>query len=252
LNYLRFLCCLFLTYLMVTAASAGDTKLPFQPGEKLVFELKWTIISAGEATLEVLPLEQAKEDDIYHFALTAKTNKFLDNLYKVRDRIDAYTDVQMTHSIYYSQKQREGKTIKNTHVKFFWDQNQAVYYDILKGKKRKPISLLPGTFDPLSIFYFARCLPLETNLVLERPVTDGKKCVIGKTNIVKRETITVKAGTFDTFLMVPELKHIGGVFKKSENAKIELWVTADEKKIPVKLMSEVVVGSFSAELVSYK
>jgi hypothetical protein len=236
---------------MATAASADDLKLPFQSGEKLVFELKWTIISAGEATLEVLPVEQAKGDDIYHFALTAKTNKFLDNIYKVRDRIDAYTDAQMTHSIYYSQKQREGKTIKDTHVKFFLKSNQAVYYDILKGKKRKPISLLPGTFDPLSIFYFARSLPLETNMVLERPVTDGKKCVIGKANIVKRETITVKAGTFDTFLMVPELRHIGGVFKKSENAKIELWVTADEKKIPVKLMSEVVVGSFSAELVSY-
>jgi hypothetical protein len=158
----------------------------------------------------------------------------------------------MTHSLYYAKKQREGKTKKNIFVKFYWDQNKAVYNDILKGKKRRPISLLPGAFDPLSIFYFARGLPMKTNMVLERPVTDGKKCVIGQTRIVKRETVTVKAGTFDTFLIMPELKHIGGVFKKSKNAKIEIWVTADEKKIPVKLTSEVVVGKFSAELVSYQ
>jgi hypothetical protein len=250
------ICRLYLFFLMftclsATTASAGDKIEPFHPGEKLVFELKWAIVPAGEATLQVLPIKKADGNDIFHFALSAKTNKFLDNIYKVRDRIDAYTDTQMTHSLYYSKKQREGKTKKNVHVKFYWDKNEAVYNDILKGKKRKPISLLPGAFDPLSIFYFARSLPMKTHMVLERPVTDGKKCVVGKTTIVKRETIKVKAGTFDTFLIVPELKHVGGVFKKSENAKIELWITADEKKIPIKLMSKVVVGSFSAELVSY-
>jgi hypothetical protein len=247
----RFFFFLIFTCLFVTVASAGDKTEPFHPGEKLVFELKWTIVSAGEATLQVLPIKKVNGNELYHFALTAKTNKFFDNIYKVRDRIDAYTDLQMTHSLYYLKKQREGKTKKNVHVKFYWDKNEAVYNDILKGKKRKPVSLLPGAFDPLSIFYFARSLPMNTNMVLERPVTDGKKCVVGKTTIVKRETITVKAGTFDTFLIEPELKHVGGVFKKSENAKIELWITADEKKIPVKLKSEVVVGSFSAELVSY-
>jgi hypothetical protein len=252
MNRLRFIFFLLFSCAVTDPAAAGDAALPFQPGEKLVFELKWTIISAGEATLEVLPVKNAGEHDMYHFALTARTNRFLDTIYKVRDRIDAYTDAQMNHSLYYVQKQHEGKTKKNFHVKFFWDQHEAVYNDILKGKKRKPVSLLPGAFDPLSVLYFARGLPLAPNMVLERPVTDGKKCVIGRAKIVKQETVTVKAGTFDTFLMVPELEDIGGVFKKSENAKIELWVTADEKRIPVKLKSEVVVGSFSAELVTYK
>jgi len=231
---------------------AGDKEFPFHPGEKLVFELKWTVVPAGKATLEVFPVTKVKETDAFHFVLTAKTNKVLDKIYKVRDRIDGYTDVQMTHSIFYSKKQREGSTQKNVLVHFFWDSHEAVYTDVLKNKKRKPVALLAGAFDPISIFYFARCLPLETGMVIERPVTDGKKCVVGKAAILKRETIEVPAGTFDTFLMEPELKHIGGVFKKSENAKIELWITADEKKIPVKLRSEVVVGSFTAELVSYK
>jgi hypothetical protein len=243
---------LIFAVLIASPVFAGDKTGPFQPGEKLDFELKWTVIPAGEATLQVLPMRKDVNNEMYHFVLTAKTNKFADRIYKVRDRIDAYTDKEMTHSLYYAKKQREGKTRKSVIVKFYWDQNQAVYNDILKGKKRKPISILPGAFDPLSIFYFARGLPLRINMELERPVTDGKKCVIGKTRILKRETITVKAGTFDTFLIVPELKHIGGVFKKSKNAKIEVWVTADERKIPVKLMSEVIVGKFSAELVSYR
>jgi len=238
--------------LTVETAAAEPLKTPFSPGEKLVFELKWTIISAGNATLQVLPMIRYNQTDAYHFQLTARTNKLLDRLYKVRDTITSYTDMQMTRTLYYSQNQREGDYRKLASVNFYWDRDEAQYHDILKGKKRKPVSLLPGAFDPLAIFFYARSLPLEKGMLMERPVTDGKKCVIGKATIVRRETVEVKAGVFDTFLMIPELKHIGGVFKKSENAKIEIWVTADQRKIPVKLRSEVVVGSFSAELVSYQ
>ncbi|MFZ0484922.1 MAG: DUF3108 domain-containing protein, partial [Desulfobacterales bacterium] len=78
----------------------------------------------------------------------------------------------------------------------------------------------------------------------------GKKCVIGKLSVIKRETLKLKSGTYDTYLIEPELKHIGGVFEKSKNAKIQMWVTADKRRIPVKIKSKVVVGSFVGELVS--
>lgn len=242
---------LWVNPLAATLAAASDV-LPFQPGEKLVFELKWEVVSAGYATLEVLPMIEYQGKDVFHFAMTAKTNKYLDRIYKVRDRIDAYADRQLAHSVFYSQKQREGNYKRNILVKFDWDRREAVYNDILKDKKRKPIELLPGAFDPLSIFYYTRSLPLQAPMTIDRPVTDGKKCVVGKATVLKRETITVAAGTFDTLLMVPALEHIGGVFKKSQNAEISMWVTADEKRIPVKLTSKVVVGNFSAELVSYE
>jgi len=57
-------------------------------------------------------------------------------------------------------------------------------------------------------------------------------------------------GTYDTFLIEPEIEHVGGVFEKSKNAKIQVWVTADRRRMPVKIKSKVVVGSFVGELVS--
>ena len=81
-------------------------------------------------------------------------------------------------------------------------------------------------------------------------MTDGKKHVLGIADVVRRETITVPAGTFDTFLIEPDLAHVGGVFEKSPDAKIQLWVSADHRRLPVKLKSKVIVGSFSGELVS--
>jgi hypothetical protein len=87
-------------------------------------------------------------------------------------------------------------------------------------------------------------------VVIKRPVTDGKKCIIGKATVIKRETIKVEGKTYDTYLIEPELKHIRGVFKKSKNATIQVWVTTDKRHIPVKIRSKVVVGTFVGELVS--
>ncbi|MDY6955046.1 MAG: DUF3108 domain-containing protein, partial [Thermodesulfobacteriota bacterium] len=79
---------------------------------------------------------------------------------------------------------------------------------------------------------------------------DGKKCVIGKARVIKRERIMTDAGEFDTFLVEPDLKHVGGIFRKSKNAKFHLWVTADTRRLVVKAKSRVTVGHFVAELVS--
>jgi len=48
----------------------------------------------------------------------------------------------------------------------------------------------------------------------------------------------------------PEIRHIGGVFEKSKDAKLNVWVTADERRLPVKITSKVIIGSFVAELIS--
>lgn len=227
---------------------AGEKDFPFYPGEKLTFLLKWTIIPAGESILEVLPMETIDGVKAYHFLLTVKSNAFIDTFYKVRDRIDAYANTEMTHSMLYKKKQLEGKTHRDIVVNFDWQNNKAQYTNF--KDKRPPIDILSGSFDPLSAFYFVRLFDFREKSKIERPVTDGKKCIIGKISVIKRETLKLKSGTFDTYLIEPELKHIGGVFEKSENAKIQLWVTADKRRIPVKIKSKVVVGSFVGELIS--
>ena len=228
---------------------AVEKKIPFHPGEKLVFEVKWQFIPAGEAILEVLPLETIDGAEHYHFVMTAKTYKYIDPLYKVRDRIDAYTDLEMTYSRLYKQKNR-GRRRKDIVLQFDPERQRVQYAK--NGKKKTPISILSGSFDPLSVFYAFRFFELKEKGVLEVPVTDGKKCVIGEAKVIRRETIRVESGTYDTYLVEPDLKHIGGVFKKSKNAKLRIWVTADARRIPVKIESEVIVGSFVGELISAK
>ena len=101
---------------------------------------------------------------------------------------------------------------------------------------------------PYLYFTIHVCVTLKKNLFFQRPVTDGKKCVIGSGKVIKREIIKLKSKQYDTYLLEPELKDLSGVFRKSKDATIKIWVTADKRKIPIRIKSKVVVGSFVGEL----
>ncbi len=224
--------------------------LHFTPGEELTLKLKWGFIPAGVAVLKVLPIEEIDGVEVYHFMMTAKTLPFVDLFYKIREKIDAYTNLEVTHSILYKKKQIEGKVNRDIKVTFDLDAMTAQYHN--KDEKREPIPIFPGTFDPLSAYYYLRFLDFESNKKIERHITDGKKCVLGIVRVVKREEIMVQGSRYDTFLLEPDLEHIGGVFEKSKKAKFQLWITSDDRHMLVKVRSKVAVGSFVAELISNK
>jgi hypothetical protein len=153
----------------------GETQdLPFRVGEKITLQVRWSFILAGEATMELLPSAYINGEDSYHFLLTACTSKFADIFYKVRDRIEAYADLNMTHSLLYVES-NQGKSPKDTSINFHWEKQEAQYSRIGEREKRPPISIMPGTFDPLSVFYAFRVNELKETDEITIPATDGGK-----------------------------------------------------------------------------
>ena len=67
-----------------------------------------------------------------------------------------------------------------------------------------------------------------------------------KTGLKKK--ISVPAGSFYAIETNPEMENLRGVFKKSPDGVLRVWYSADKKRIPVKISSKVVVGSFTAKL----
>ena len=236
----------FFLQLSISCIALAD-EFPFAVGEKLIYELKWELVPAGEAFLEVFPNEVINGVEARHFQMRAKSNSFVDVFYKVRDVVDGYTDMTVSRSLFYKKKQNEGKTARDIVVTFDWQTNQASYSNC--GQTKKPIVVSNGTFDPFSVIYFCRLFDFESDEDIVRPVTDGKKIVEGVALFKGRQTISVNGKAYDTFLIEPQIEHISGVFKKSKRAKIQIWLTADNRRIPVRIKSKVVVGSFIADLV---
>ncbi len=219
---------------------------PLRPGEKLQYKVYWAMIEAADVTLEILPMEKLSGTPALHFAMTAATSPLVENIYPVHDRIDSYADAAMSHALQYKEKKQTRK-IKDVEIAFDWQKQTVIYSK--KGKKKAPVTLMPGAFDPLSIFYYFRTHELKENMEISRPVSDGKVCVIGKAHVRSRQKVQVAGREYDTYLVEPELGKLGGVFEKNPNAKLQIWVTTDKQRLPVMIKSEVAVGSFTAELV---
>jgi len=63
-----------------------------------------------------------------------------------------------------------------------------------------------------------------------------------------RQELEVEAGTFNTVVVEPLVKE-GGLFKSE--GRIVIWLTDDERKIPVRVNTKVLIGSIDVELKEY-
>lgn len=227
----------------------ADWPFPFSPGEELVFALRWTAIPAGNATLAARPGRVPGGGAALHLTATARTNAVIDVFHKVRDRFDAFTEPDLSRSLLYLKDQREGSYIRNNTIVFDWNQTRALRYGSDRTLRDTPF-IWPGTLDPLSILYEVRRRPLAEGYACSVPVSDGQKTVLGQARVLRREALTLVNGTAaEAFVVEPELKDLGGVFKKSPGARMFVWLSVEPGHLPLKLQSEVVVGSFTADLV---
>jgi hypothetical protein len=80
-------------------------------------------------------------------------------------------------------------------------------------------------------------------------VFDNKKLYKVEIQVLNKETVETPLGTFKTILIKPIMKSEGIFYRKGD---ILIWLTDDEKKIPVMLKTKVPVGSVKAVLVNGK
>ena len=224
---------------------AGEPEIGCIPEEKQVYELFWEMVPVGMATLRSEALTEIDSEPALHFSLRTKSNALLDPLYKVRNRIDAYTDTQMHHSLLYTEIE-QGKDRKDKRIRFDWARGLARYQK--NGKWKDPVPIRPGTFDPLSAFYFFRSRDLEPDSTLQIPVCDGKKTFLVKVAVLGREEISVAGELHPSYRLEPELTHFGGVFEESENPEMTLWVRAEPPHILLRLECRVIIGRVIAVL----
>lgn len=232
-------------FLCVNMSEAAKREYPFQPGEKLVYQARWGFLKAGKATLEVLPITMVNGVKTYHFVMETETNPYVDIIYRVRERQDSFVDLAMKRSVLYK-KRSEGNHPRDVVVHFSEEKKEATYSNF--GEPMQPVKILSGTFDPLALFFVLRIYDLKENENITIPISDGKKMILARAKVIRREKLKISGKEYDTFFIQPEMESLGSVFKDREHAGLAIWYSADTKKIPVRIVSKVGVGMFTFEL----
>ena len=218
---------------------------PFKIPEKFIYDLTWTGIKAGTASLEM-----TNDNGMIKIVSTAQSAPWVSVFYTVDDRIESTLSYNPAFSsfglpVQYRTRIREGRHRRDKEVVFDRNTNKATYRDYLKNEK-KEFGVPSSVFDPISSFYHLRTLELEVGKPVYVTIFDSKKVWNVEVQILRRERITLPAGTFDTVVVKPNMKSEGIFYRKGE---IFIWLTDDAKHIPVKLQTKVAVGSITATLI---
>lgn len=226
-------------------------QIPFQEGENFKFVIRWGAITGGYSTLSILEPDDIAGHKALHLVSEAHSTGLVNTIYPVNDRNEAWLNTQDFSSLRYEKHIREGKY--HVHEIVVLDQVLHKFFrnEWREGRAQPEWSEGPIPANVLDIFgslYYVRCLPLEVGKSFTIDVQSGEKVWPLVVKIKRRQRIKVKAGKFDCFLVEPILRQPGIFISKGK--KMEVWLTADDRHIPVLMRAEVFIGHVSAELVS--
>jgi len=212
---------------------------PFKTGERLRFSVQYGPIKAGSAYLEVPEMTDQDGHPTYLLLARAESNAFFSKFYKVKNRVESRWDARGRFSRRYAENRREGKLRVDSEIVFDTERGEARYQD----GQTYPIPL--QVQDALSSFYFTRfqALPLGGSVVFDYHAS--RKSQPLEVRVIGRERVKTPAGTFNCVAIEPMLK-AGGIFKNK--GRLVIWLTDDERRMPVMMKSKVAIGSISVIL----
>lgn len=243
-------CCTLL--LWVSASATDPTPLryvkndAFGFGERLEYSVGYKFITAGYAVFQVgkepVMVNDHKCFDI-RFDVASLTS--LEFLYKVRDRYRTMVDIDGLFPWKFEQTLREGGFSKDFSATFDQEKHSAVTTE-------GTFTIPPFVHDVVSALYHVRTYDLHNmkkgDVIKMQNFFDRETHDL-QVRILGRQVIEVEAGTFNTIVIEPVIKQ-GGLFKSE--GRILIWLSDDDRKIPVKVSSKILIGSVDAELTGYK
>jgi hypothetical protein len=212
-------------------------------GERASYELRLAGRNVGTGSLEVLGTERVNGHNTMHARLQVSGGVLFA---KVNDKFDSWIDPERLFSRRFVQDQHELTTKR--YRDYLLAPEQKSFRQVDSGEDAAMNTTEP--LDDVSFLFYARTLPLRVGDVdtIPRYFKPGHDVII---RVLRKERVTVPAGTFETIVVQPTITNVGGLFGQGGNA--ELYFTDDATRTLVMLKSKVpVVGSLSLHLKDFR
>ena len=241
-----------------TAAVLPPERRPFGPGEELLYVFGWEGAPGAQCRLS---LSEEHNDGVRQWVLSYEghTNEAIRRIwsYSVSGRtcLDPKTLLPSRSQV------TGGKKGKTRIVTTTFDRAAGVAevtkekpYKNKRSVKRIPIGM--GLDLPAALL-FLRALDLTADRTTAIEVISSDKLYVLDLRPLRREKVKVKAGTFDALVLGLRVRLADGSEQEragveSKYRRIRLWISDDEARLPLKMESEILLGSVYAELVSVK
>ncbi|MBF0382987.1 MAG: DUF3108 domain-containing protein [Magnetococcales bacterium] len=238
---------LFLSTMFANNSMAAN-KYGALVGERLIYNVHWMGIPAGLATMKRNNASQGK----YQLEATIQAAGMVKLLHNIRDTLRSDGNIipeDKYQTVRYNKDQRSTKRVRQTDYQY--NRANSIVKRHRKGENIKEI-VLPSheVNDPLAVFYTLRSLPeLKPEHVYSFPTLHSKKVFPMQAVIGATTEKNTAMGWFDVIPVTLKIPKSGGLYSKEE--AITIWLTADNRRLPLRVETRLSLGGVAADLVEY-
>jgi hypothetical protein len=227
---------------------------PYPLGELLTYEVAYFGVVGGILTLESMPHKQVNDREVYHIKGVAVTSKVFSLFYKMDDTIESFIDTEGFFSHRFNLKLDESiqtKTLMELYDSekgqtFFWSRGNHSKKGPFDRKETKEMPPFPQDF--ISALYYLRAIPLPNGKDVHFPFMQEGGMQDASCLVLRREKLDTPWGE-EPVIVIRLFTYKEGVKQQKEESY--LYITDDEKRLPVRLEAKVRVGTVTANLVKW-
>ncbi len=218
--------------------SRAATQYPFAVGETLTYSAKLGMLTLGSGSLQVAGIDSVRGVETFRlrFRLQGKTV-----FYSLDDVLESWVATEDFASHRFVQDFVENDKPKHRTFEIFPDSG---FY---REKGRDTTFSSPSEpLDDAAFFYFVRITPLEVGkkYVYHRYFRKEKNPVT--IEVTKREKMKLPDGSEVQCLVLHPVIDTKGLFSKRSDTRI--WLTDDERRLPVQIRSKFPFGTITLRL----
>ncbi len=209
-------------------------RMPFASGEVLEYSVNFGRLHVGSGVM-TLSTDTTRGQPTWK-AMLAISGGF--SFVSVHDTSTSWFDTSF-NSLRFVQGLHEPRYHANRDTQIYPDRKM---YRTSNDPEQQSVT---SPLDEVALVYLVRTLPLQLGQCYEfnryfQP--SGNPVIV---HVVRRERITVPAGTFDAIVLRPEIT-TSGIF--SQNGRAELWLSDDSSRVVLQMKSSLPFGSINLYL----
>lgn len=237
--------------LSLMAAGTDPPALPFRPGERLTYNVTWSVFQAGQVAAL---LEQSGSDPgDYQIVTTAQSRGIISKLYTLNDEYQSLLNPQTMCSSGISKHVVEGRRRKQTEIVFDGARKVAILNERNLAAAGEPPKHdehpIPACVqDVVSAFYYLRTQPMHVGDRIDVPVNDGSRTTHVTVEVQAREQIETPVGTRYAFRVEPAVFGRGSVYQRK--GRMLIWFSDDKQRLPLRIKAMLSVGTLTGTLTS--
>ena len=223
----------------------------FKSGEFFEYKLYYGFFNASYASLE-LKEEILGDKEVFRASAIGRTTGLARLFFKVEDLYETYFDKNLVKPLKSTRNIYEGGYVKNTETTYDYDSNKAFLYNKLTNEE-KEFKVGENIQDIVSTFYYLRkhldISKLNPGDYIYVNIFFDSENYPFKMKFLGIENLKTKFGTIECMKLNPYME-AGRVFRS--NKGLELWVTNDDNRVPIKVKANLRVGTIVADLTTFR